>query len=156
MDEVNSSAEVFASSAANEDFTFDQIIGHIEEIIIDETFEELQNNFMTKHYQEFDDVEENKLEYMKIFKEYQDLIERHLEDQLVKKMPSFSMENFLNTILSKRNELEGEVFEMLLSFSDFLTFKELMLDFKKEKEGQHQDLSDGLVVTSLTKLNISK
>lgn len=37
---------------------------------LDETFEELQNNFMTKHYQEFDDVEENKLEYMKIFKEY--------------------------------------------------------------------------------------
>lgn len=30
----------------------------------------------------------------------------------------------------RKNELEGEIFEMLLTFSDFMSFKEMFLDFK--------------------------
>ena len=30
----------------------------------------------------------------------------------------------------RKDELEGEVFEMLLTFSDFLSFKEMFIDYK--------------------------
>jgi hypothetical protein len=30
----------------------------------------------------------------------------------------------------RKNELEGEIFEMLLTFSDFLAFKEMFLDYR--------------------------
>jgi ADP-ribosylation factor 2-binding protein len=31
---------------------------------------------------------------------------------------------------TRRNELDGEVFEMLFTFSDFTAFKEMFLDYK--------------------------
>lgn len=31
---------------------------------------------------------------------------------------------------NRKNELDGEIFELLLTFSDFLTFKEMILDYK--------------------------
>jgi hypothetical protein len=31
---------------------------------------------------------------------------------------------------SRREELEGEVFDVLYSFTDFVTFKELILDYR--------------------------
>lgn len=37
---------------------------------LDEEFRLLQQNFMEKHYQEFDDSEENKLSYTTIFNDY--------------------------------------------------------------------------------------
>ena len=30
----------------------------------------------------------------------------------------------------RRDELDGEVFEILLTFSDFLSFKEMFIDYK--------------------------
>ena len=37
----------------------------------------------------------------------------------------------------RKNELEGEIFEMLLTFSDFMTFKEMFLDFKAVRILKH-------------------
>lgn len=34
--------------------------------------------------------------------------------------------------------------------SDFVAFKDMMLDYKRYKEGSIQDLSAGIIVTSLT------
>lgn len=31
----------------------------------------------------------------------------------------------------RQDGLEGEVFEMLLTFTDFMAFKEMMIDYKK-------------------------
>jgi len=31
---------------------------------------------------------------------------------------------------ARRDELDGEVFEILLTFTDFVSFKEMMLDYK--------------------------
>ena len=36
----------------------------------DDDFQDLQDNFMEKYYNEFEDTEENKLIYMDIFKDY--------------------------------------------------------------------------------------
>ena len=41
-----------------------------------------------------------------------------------------SLSKFLLVLRSRREELDGEIFELLLTFEDFLEFKQLMLNFK--------------------------
>ncbi|XP_041375342.1 ADP-ribosylation factor-like protein 2-binding protein isoform X2 [Gigantopelta aegis] len=131
------------------DTKFDVTVGHIEDIIMDDRFQEQQRNFLEKYYTEFDDSEENKFIYTDIHREYISLIENHLNEELCKRMSDFSMPEFSKQLYERKNELEGEIFEMLLTFSDFMTFKEMFLDYKAEKEGRTVDLSGGLTVRSL-------
>ena len=67
------------------------------------------------------------------------------------RMADFSMASFLSQLSRQRKELEGEIFEMLLTFTDFEAFKEMMVDYRNEKEGRGIDLSSGICVTSLTR-----
>ncbi|GIY86866.1 ADP-ribosylation factor-like protein 2-binding protein [Caerostris darwini] len=120
---------------------FDIIIGYIEDIIIDPSFAKLQHSFMEQHYQKFEECEENKLEYMDVFNLYNDLIEKHIETSLLKRIPGFSMKEFLKDIVNKQSELDGDVFDMLVSFTDFISFKEMFLDYKAAKDGCTPDLS---------------
>jgi len=39
------------------------MVGALQEIIMSMEFEELQINFLDKHYEIFENIEENKLEY---------------------------------------------------------------------------------------------
>lgn len=143
--------EVLADSKGGNDVMFDCIVGYIEDIIIDDHFQTLQNSFLDRYFIEFDDSEENKLVYMDIFKAYNAVIERYIEEQLLQRIPSFVMSDFVSQLVARKNELEGEVFEMLLTFSDFMAFKELILDYKHAKEGNAVDLSPGLTVTPVNR-----
>ncbi|XP_022098080.1 ADP-ribosylation factor-like protein 2-binding protein [Acanthaster planci] len=138
--------ELAKSSSSIADTKFDMTIGHIEDIIMEDEFQRLQNDFLEKNYLHFEDTEENKFIYTDIFKEYNLLIEKYIEDQLVARIPGFDMEDFTKQ-LQKRKNLDGEIFEILLTFSDFLSFKEMFLDFRAAKEGRTVDLSAGLIVT---------
>ncbi|KAJ8042360.1 ADP-ribosylation factor-like protein 2-binding protein [Holothuria leucospilota] len=144
--------EELASSVSNLDDTkFDTTIGHIEDIIMEDGFQKMQGDFMEQHYHHFDDDEENKFIYTDIHKQYLSLVEKYLEEQLVARMPGFTMEAFSTQLETrkkkKKDSLEGEIFEILLTFTDFLAFKEMFLDYKAEKEGRTVDLSDGFIVT---------
>ncbi|XP_033754146.1 ADP-ribosylation factor-like protein 2-binding protein isoform X1 [Pecten maximus] len=141
--------DLAVSSSSAVDTKFDETIGHVEDIIMDDDFQRIQTEFLEKYYQEFDDSEENKFIYTDIHREYVQLIETHLNDELTKRMPGFSMGEFTHQIMERKNELEGEIFEMLLTFSDFMVFKEMFLDFKADKEGRTVDLSGGIMVTSM-------
>ena len=55
-------------------------MGTIQEILIEENNEKLQTNYIKKNCVVFDEEEENKNEYMSLFKEYQNVIEKHLEN----------------------------------------------------------------------------
>jgi len=46
-----------------DDDDFDEMVGALQEIIMSMEFEELQINFLDKHYEIFENIEENKLEY---------------------------------------------------------------------------------------------
>ncbi|KAK0137308.1 ADP-ribosylation factor-like protein 2-binding protein [Merluccius polli] len=105
---------------------------------------------MDKHYMEFDDSDENKLSYTPIFNDYVDLLERHLERQLTERIPGFNMTAFTHLLMQHKEEVPADIFDMLLSFTDFMAFKEMFLDYRAEKEGKGLDLSHGLVVTSLS------
>ncbi|PNF26080.1 ADP-ribosylation factor-like protein 2-binding protein [Cryptotermes secundus] len=140
--------EVIGTQASADDDIFDAIIGHIEDIFMEQNFQELQKCFMEKHWHEFEDKEENKLCYMDIFKEYIDIIEKHIETHLMMNIPNFSMEKFIEQLQTRRSELDGEVFEILFTFSDFTAFKEMFLDYKAVKDGRVEDLSKGICITS--------
>uniref|UniRef100_A0A3Q3WXC9 ADP-ribosylation factor-like protein 2-binding protein n=1 Tax=Mola mola TaxID=94237 RepID=A0A3Q3WXC9_MOLML len=145
MDEEN-----FASSSSSAaDKAFDAVIGCIEDIIMEEEFQQLQESFMEKHYLEFEDSDENKLSYTAIFNEYVDLLEKYLEQQLMQKIPGFSMNTFTELLMRHKEEVSGDIFDMLLTFTDFMAFKQMFLEYRTEKEGRGLDLSQGLVVTSL-------
>ena len=45
-------------------------------------------------------------------------------------LPAFIFYCWLIDLEAKRAELDGEVFEMLFTLTDFLAFKEMMIDFK--------------------------
>lgn len=141
--------DIACSRSSTKDTQFDLVIGHIEDIVIDHAFQTKQMDFFDKHYTEFEDTEENKLSYTHIFQDYVNMLEKYIEHELVKRMPSFSMKNFMNLLNERKNEVSEELLELLLSFTDFLTFKELMIDHKNHKLGNVVDLSLGLSVTSL-------
>ncbi len=46
--------------------------------MLDEKYEMMQENFMMEYFKEFEEGEENKLEYMNIFMNYQNLFEEYV------------------------------------------------------------------------------
>ncbi|KAI1890019.1 hypothetical protein AGOR_G00168890 [Albula goreensis] len=142
--------DVVVSQSSDAEAAFDTVIGNIEDIIMEEQFQHLQQSFMEKYYLEFEDSEENKLSYMPIFQEYIELLEKHIEQQLVERIPGFSMNSFIRSLEQHKEEVSGDIFDMLLTFTDFLAFKEMFLDYRAEREGRGLDLSSGLVIRSLS------
>lgn len=141
---------VVAASTNAEDARFDEVVGAIEEIIMEEEFQAIQDDFMTKNYKHFEDSDENKLIYTTVHNEYVSLVEKYLDGALKRKVKGFDMDSFLRTLVERKEELEGEIFELLLTFDDFLEFKQLMLSFKSEKEGRNVDLGLGMCIQSIS------
>jgi len=70
----------FIVGIQTDDYKFDAFIEKLQEIVIEDNFETLKENFMNKYYQEFEEQEENKLSYMSIFKDYTKTIESYIEN----------------------------------------------------------------------------
>lgn len=142
--------EDFAPCKSNaKDTRFDEVVGHIEDIVVSDIFQNTNDKFLDKYCTDFEDTEENKLAYTPIFNEYVLKIEKLIETELHKRMPNFDMGSFMIELPARKDEISEELYEMLLSFTDFLLFKELMLDHKAFREGKVADLSFGLTVTPL-------
>mmetsp|Transcript_6614 Transcript_6614/g.10426 ORF Transcript_6614/g.10426 Transcript_6614/m.10426 type:complete len:196 (+) Transcript_6614:157-744(+) len=120
---------------SDEDNEFDNTVGVLEEIIMDPKFVNLQNNFCRQHCTIFEDTEENKLEYTGIFNEYTDVIEGYLEKRLKKRIPGFELDKFAHMCEKRKDEITGDVFDILLSCGDFSEFKFLMLSHKSAMRG---------------------
>ena len=114
-----------------EDDRFDAFVGTLQEIVINEEFENLQNSFFKKYCSHFENTEENKLIYMDIFKQYKDTIENYIEEQLSALIPDFDMEEYAKVLPDRKEEIDDQLLELLISFSDFSTFKEIMISYKK-------------------------
>ncbi|XP_011647148.1 ADP-ribosylation factor-like protein 2-binding protein [Pogonomyrmex barbatus] len=139
---------------SEEDRSFDEIIGHIEDLLLEENFQALQHEFLEKYWNIFEPIEDNKLIYTDIFNEYNKAVEAYIVDYLKKVMPQFTVDTLLHQLNEKQTELEGEVFEILSTITDFLAFKEMFLDYRAVKEGKVADLSCGISVTSLKSCNV--
>uniref|UniRef100_M4AEZ7 ADP-ribosylation factor-like protein 2-binding protein n=1 Tax=Xiphophorus maculatus TaxID=8083 RepID=M4AEZ7_XIPMA len=136
-----------ASSAA--EAAFDVVIGCILEIIMEEDFQLVQRSFLDRHYLEFEESDENKLSYTLIFNEYVELLEKPLEECLMKKIPGFNMASFIQLLMQHKEEVPDEMFDMLLTFIDFMAFKDMFVEYRAAKEGRGLDPSQDLLVTSL-------
>ena len=89
-----------------------------------------QNKFLNENSDFFEDAEENKFEYTQVFEEYQSLIESILFDKITKVHPDFDAELFVNKLqaLDKNGQFkEQELSDIMLSFTDFQIFKNLVL-----------------------------
>ncbi|KXJ84320.1 hypothetical protein RP20_CCG012555 [Aedes albopictus] len=128
---------------------FDTVIGHIEDIVIGEEFQTMVNHFMECYYHLFDQGEENKIVYTEIYQKYTSLIETFIVESLNDKMSYFDMDRFALELETKKSQLDGEIFELLYTLTDFLAFKDMVLDYKAFKEGLYDDLSKDFSVTSL-------
>eukprot|EP00742_Colponemidia_sp_Colp-10_P003545 GILJ01003776.1.p1 GENE.GILJ01003776.1~~GILJ01003776.1.p1 ORF type:complete len:217 (-),score=53.71 GILJ01003776.1:139-735(-) len=116
----------------SDDDKFDLMIGALEDIVVDRAFQTMQASFFNTNCHHFEDADENKLIYMDIFQNYTQTIEGYLEQRLKESVEGFVMEELLRLLDERQEEVPAEIFEMLLSFGDFGTFKELMLSYKKQ------------------------
>ena len=100
--------------------------------MVDEELERLRTGFLREHCHHFEASEENKLIYMQLFQQYQGLVEGALVARLRAAVPGFSMPEFLKALGAREDLLDSDMFDLLLSFSEFSEFKELMLAFRDE------------------------
>ncbi|KAJ3241794.1 ADP-ribosylation factor-like protein 2-binding protein [Chytriomyces hyalinus] len=149
VDETDDADEFLRGEASAEDELFDLIIGTLEDLLMDDSFVNLQNKFMDRncsHFSTSDD--ENKLIYMDLFSAYTSQVEAFIEKKLRAQIPEFNMADFLDLLRSRPEQLEGDIFDMMDSIGDFQAFKEMMISYKQEKEGTGIDLSGLLAVTN--------
>lgn len=103
------------------------VVGTLQEIIIDGEFEKFQKRFCNEHCMHFEATEENKLIYTDIFKKYHDTIEVYINQKLTEAIPGFDMKAFLEQVAERKDEIDEQIMDLLLSFVDFESFKEMML-----------------------------
>lgn len=70
--------------------------------------------------------------YMEIFEKYSDLLEAAITDHLSAAIDGFDLMELVGMLKARKHELDGEVFDMMLTLTDFEAFKELMLAYKAE------------------------
>lgn len=116
-----------------------EFVETLQQIVIEEDFSQLRNQFFEKYYALFDNSkEENSLETHQVFQYYCDSIESYLTKQLNSRIKNFNMEKTLEFLITHKEEefIDEELLEMLLSFSDFSIFKNMMIDFQANKENK--------------------
>eukprot|EP01017_Pseudomicrothorax_dubius_P014501 TRINITY_DN1690_c0_g1_i10.p1 TRINITY_DN1690_c0_g1~~TRINITY_DN1690_c0_g1_i10.p1 ORF type:complete len:237 (-),score=87.51 TRINITY_DN1690_c0_g1_i10:1166-1876(-) len=115
-----------------EDDEFDEIVGKLQDIVIEPTFEDLQKKFLDQNCEIFQEGEENKMEYMVAFKNYQKTVESYLEKRLKEELRNFEMSKFFKLLEPRSDQIDDQLLDMLISFTDYQLFKELMLEHKKQ------------------------
>eukprot|EP01044_Picomonas_judraskeda_P002786 COSAG03_NODE_211_length_10586_cov_7.728140_2_plen_210_part_00 len=113
----------------------------------DDGFRALQDQFCKRHCGVFENTDENKLEYTRIFESYTKMIESFVMESLTAQLPGFAMDEFLVMLQAREGQLDGDVFELLYSLGDFAVFKDLILSYKPENQ---LDFSAGLTVTPVS------
>mmetsp|Transcript_20629 Transcript_20629/g.28565 ORF Transcript_20629/g.28565 Transcript_20629/m.28565 type:complete len:215 (-) Transcript_20629:250-894(-) len=123
----------------SEDNLFDQIIGALEDLLISPAFEALQHSFAEEHCEVFEEGE-NKLTYTEIFEQYTNMLESAFHTHLTSEVEGFDMSHFGGMLNERKDTLDGEVFDMLLTMTEFESFKELMLSYKQETKVNMKEL----------------
>ncbi|KAI9139268.1 hypothetical protein BKA69DRAFT_1086920 [Paraphysoderma sedebokerense] len=144
-----------SSQSSPDDIRFDEIIGNLENLLLDPMFSEYQTQLFEKFAPEFEDCVkegnedgENKLIWMEYFKEYTFKMEKFIEQSLLQLIPDFNMSEFLVMLSIRKDQMNGDVFDLLSSLGDFSEFKGMMIDYVKDQSGSAVDFSDLIHVQS--------
>lgn len=137
-DHLSSGNEEIIASHCNTDNTeeneFDEMMGALQDILLDPEFVQLQASFSDQYADQFEDTDENKLEYTELFERYTTNIEDFLEQQMQLKLDSFSMERLCELLPDHEDEVPGDVMDILMQCSDFQEFKNFMLAHKQNAQ----------------------
>eukprot|EP01031_Cornospumella_fuschlensis_P040331 gene40331-49149_t len=156
LDLVDGDGEVTHTSNSADDFEFDAVVSALEEVVMHDQFQDMQTNFCERHcgrteiiwhqnvvskvyyavdalLDKFSEASENNLEYTTLFTQYSDMLEKLIEDKLKERIPGYSIPKMDSVLRAHKSELSGDVFDMLSSLTDFVEFKELMLQHKRNK-----------------------
>lgn len=109
-------------------------MGTLQDLLVEEDFEMLLDKFVSENAEIFEDSEENKLEYIPIFKKYKQVVENHLQKRLKEEIPGFTMKRMEELMIENKEDIDENVLDTLKTFEDFLAFKETMLLYKKNME----------------------
>ena len=116
------------------DQRWDACIGVLENVLMDESFSDAQEEFCRQHCHHFDSTDENKLVYTSIYKGYTDMIESRIQKALTTNVDDLSMEEFYGMLEERQGEICGDIWDMLMTIGDFAEFKNLMLAYKVQEE----------------------
>ena len=130
----------------SDNYKFDKFAEALQDIVIEDSFEKMQNDFCEKYYKVFEEKDENKLEYTKIFNEYTKTTEEFLEKELEKRVKEYQVDEFYKLLESKKFKIDEQLLDTLLDLSEFNNFKEMMLNYKREKENIKDKIEFGIQV----------
>jgi len=120
--------EVHQKPATAEDNEFDKIVGALQEVLFSEEFQDIQDNFISKHCQKFVETEENTHEMWTIHKNYKKEVEKFLDKEVKKLCPSYSLERFQQLLAGREEQLDEGIVDTISLLDDFLEFKRLALE----------------------------
>ena len=120
---------------------FDSIVECQQDILISDEFEKLQKNFIEKHCDMFEDVEENKHEYYTAFQQYKKIVEKYMDTKLKESLPDYTQKRFQKLLETREDQIDEQIIDTLTSFDDFMSFKEMMLERKLYKVSKDSTMS---------------
>eukprot|EP00998_Keelungia_sp_KM082_P009955 NODE_6147_length_655_cov_48.693182_g6124_i0.p1 GENE.NODE_6147_length_655_cov_48.693182_g6124_i0~~NODE_6147_length_655_cov_48.693182_g6124_i0.p1 ORF type:complete len:160 (-),score=30.31 NODE_6147_length_655_cov_48.693182_g6124_i0:100-579(-) len=113
---------------------FDSIIEALQDILMDEAFQQKQDAFYRTHCADFTRDEENKLSYTPIHNKFVAEMEQYIEQRLQDAVQNFDMAQFMDALKNRGEaEVPEGVWDLLLGLTDFVAFKEDILDFKEQR-----------------------
>ena len=157
MSEEGGEEETFAESSSDKpQDSFDAVLTELEVLMMDEELNARVDAFTREHCMKFDAGDENKLEYTSLFAEYTGMVEAYIEERVGASVASFDMASFCATLSERAQSDDGlldqPAFEMLVSYSDFDAFKQLMLS---ARQGLAVEAQTGELCVSGDKLGLS-
>jgi len=125
--------------------SFETSLDAFASLVMSEGFKEKQVAFFDHYCMEFDDIEENKLSYTAIHKEYETQVEAQIaealgEDQFQVLLSGLEAWQQSGGAQVAESEAIAEAVDVLTSLSDFQAFKATMLGKRAAKMAQHTEL----------------
>jgi hypothetical protein len=65
---------------------------------------------------------------------------------LKERIPQYNLEEFFKLLQTRTKEIDDQLYDLLLSFTDFQSFKEMMLGYKKRNQLQSDGFNMGLSI----------
>ncbi|VDO92618.1 unnamed protein product [Soboliphyme baturini] len=112
---------------------YDAAIDVLEQALFSEQFQGFQQRYFDTHCDCFSDCEENKLCYMEIFQDYVNQVEEFIDEKLRQSIKAFDMNRFAMWLENHRQEVQGDLPEIVDCLTDFVCFKTAMLENKKSR-----------------------
>jgi ADP-ribosylation factor-like protein 2-binding protein len=121
--------------AESREILFDRVVCCLEEALME--LKDSTEAFCRANCEIFDYSGEEKLQYMTIFNEYTERLEAALENALKEKVPELGGLEDVEELLKERpDEVNADVFDVLVSLGDYNEFKSLMLSYKDQVEAE--------------------